>query len=157
MGSEMCIRDSPGTEPVPQIVSFGAAAESADAWLMERGYEAMEARREDFESWLAKNIPDAAVIGKGLPRLPNTTMLMVPRMETEPLLALLDMAGVACSSGSACASGAHEPSHVLAAMGRTDKRTAVIRISASRFTEPAEYEQLKEALLGAVKQLRKKK
>jgi len=157
LGGEQEAGIRPGTEPVAQIVSLGAAAASADAWLMERGYEAMEAQRDAFEQWLVKNISGVMILGHARPRLPNTTQCLIDDIETEPLLALLDMGGVACSSGSACASGVHEPSHVLTAMGVGDRKAAVVRISASRFTAPDEYEQLKAALADAVKKLRRKK
>lgn len=157
LGGEQEAGIRPGTEPVAQIVSLGAAAASADAWLMERGYEGMEARRDEFEEWLIKTIPGVTILGKTRPRLPNTTHCLIDGIETEPLLALLDMSGIACSSGSACASGAHEPSHVLTAMGVSDRQAAVLRISASRFTAADEYEQLKNALSDAVKKLRSKK
>jgi cysteine desulfurase len=61
--------------------------------------------------------PDAVVFSAGVPRLPQTVCLAVPRVPAETLLIGLDLAGVAVSSGSACSSGKVAPSHVLAAMG----------------------------------------
>ncbi len=145
----------PGTEAVPSIVSLGAAAAEATEWLKGGGADEMRTRRDGFEDWLLEMFPDAIIAGKNQPRLPNTTLAIFPGIETEPLLALLDMAGVACSSGSACASGAHEPSHVLAAMGLDQPQpAAVIRISSSRFTTDEDYARLREALRHAVTKLR---
>jgi cysteine desulfurase len=145
----------PGTEAVPSIVSLGAAAAEAAKWLKSGESDTMLVRRDGFEDWLLETFPDTIIAGKHQPRLPNTTLAIFPGIDTEPLLALLDMAGVACSSGSACASGAHEPSHVLAAMGLDQPQpAAVVRISSSRFTTVEDYTRLREALRNAVAKLR---
>lgn len=145
----------PGTEPVPLVAGFGAAAEAAAQWLAGGGGAAMAARRDAFEAWAVAAVPGLEVIGRGQPRLPNTSLLWISGVETEVLLAALDMAGIACSSGSACASGAHEPSHVLAAMGWSDERAAVVRVSSSRFTTDEDERCLRHALAGEVARLRK--
>ncbi len=136
----------PGTEPVSLMAGFGAAADQAAAWLRARGEAAMAARRDAFEAWVTEAVPGVVVIGRGEPRLPNTSLLWLPGRETEVVLAALDMAGVACSSGSACAAGAHEPSHVLAAMGWAEEHGAVVRISAGRMTTDEDYAALRTAL-----------
>lgn len=138
----------PGTESVPQIVSFGAAAA-----LVRSLPEDLGARRDELERWLASTFPGVIIAGKNQPRLPNTTLALFPGIETEPLLALLDMHGVACSSGSACASGAHEPSHVLAAMKLDHIRAAVVRISSSRYTTSEDDAKLRYALQASITQL----
>ncbi|HMO04686.1 MAG TPA: cysteine desulfurase family protein [Kiritimatiellia bacterium] len=143
----------PGTEPVSLIAGFGAAADQASAWLRARGDVAMAERRDAFEAWVVASVPGASVIGRGEPRLPNTSLLWLPGRETEVVLAALDMAGVACSSGSACASGAHEPSHVLAAMGWAAARGAVVRISAGRMTTDEDYAALREAFTAVLARL----
>lgn len=147
-GQEAGIR--PGTEPVALMVSLGAAAELARTQPL----VGTEVLRDEFEAWLMDEFPGVMVVGQHQSRLPNTTLALFPGIETEPLLALLDMSGIACSSGSACASGAHEPSHVLAAMGLGARTTATVRISASRYTTAEDYARLRDALRGAVRQLR---
>lgn len=144
----------PGTEPVPLVAGYGAAAEAAGVWLAGGGVAAMAARRDAFEVWAAEAVPGLEVIGRDQPRLPNTSLLWIPGVETEVLLAALDMAGIACSSGSACASGAHEPSHVLAAMGWSDAAAAVVRISRSRFTTDEDDRRLRDALARETARLR---
>ena len=138
----------PGTEPVALMVSLGVAAE-----LARNKPSATAPLRDEFEAWLAQKSPGVIIAGQNQPRLPNTTLALFPDIETEPLLALLDMNGIACSSGSACASGAHEPSHVLAAMGLDTLNAATVRISASRYTTAEDYARLREALRRALGQL----
>jgi cysteine desulfurase len=153
-GGEQEYGRRPGTEPVALIAGLGEASKLAKNWLVSGGVEKMLAMRDSFESWLRDSISDSRVIGRDEFRLPNTTQALIPGVETEPLLAMLDMEGIACSSGSACSSGAHEPSHVLRAMGISDRDGAVVRVSASRFTTESDYQRLREALTGVVKKLR---
>src|SRR4030095_2180320 len=76
------------------------------------------ALRERLAEGLLAAIPDAVRTGgEGAPRLPGTLHLCIPHVESEALLFLLDEDGVCASAASACASGAHQASHVLAAMG----------------------------------------
>ncbi|HMP90946.1 MAG TPA: aminotransferase class V-fold PLP-dependent enzyme [Kiritimatiellia bacterium] len=153
LGGEQEFGRRPGTEPVPSIVALGAAATLAKSWLTGENSSRQQKARDELESWLVSSIPRAIIAGQKAPRLPNTTMALISGVETEPLLALLDMAGVAASSGSACASGAHEPSRVLAAMGADVTNNAVIRISSSRFTRDEDFEYLRTALAGSVRRL----
>lgn len=154
VGGEQEFGRRPGTESVPLVAGLGVASECAEAWLIAGGADKTATARDAFEMWLGGAVPDIVVLGKSEARLPNTSFLLIRGVETEPLLALLDMGGVACSSGSACASGAHEMSHVVRAMGWADEAAAVVRISASRYTEPRDYERLREVLPAAVARLR---
>jgi cysteine desulfurase len=104
-----------GTENVAAIVGFGAAAELAAAELVARSAH-LGALRDALEAGL-REFPGVRIFGAGSPRLPNTVQFMLPGFEGEALLMELDRRGVAVSSGSACASGSGEPSHVLLAMG----------------------------------------
>lgn len=153
-GGEQEFGRRPGTEPVSSIVSLGAASATAIEWQRGRGPGELVSMRDDFESRLEAVVKDIVVVGRGQPRLPNTSLLLIPGIETEPLLALLDMEGIACSSGSACASGAHEPSHVLKAMQLASDGVAVLRVSSSRLTKRGDYNRLLEILPGLIQRLR---
>ena len=116
-----------GTENVAAIVAFGAAAEAASG-LAEASL--MAALRDRFEAGLLRIAPDAELFGGDAPRLPNTSAFAVPGLRAETLLMSLDLAGIAVSSGSACASGKVGRSHVLEAMGvKPDLRAGALRVS----------------------------
>ena len=142
-----------GTENVAGIVGFGIAAELAVENL-EKMQSEIRGLRDEMETRLLENISGSIITGRESPRIPNTSMLLIPGCETEALLALLDMEGICVSSGSACASGAHEPSHVLRAMGLPVANHATIRVSLSRFSTHDEIEALAVALPRAVRKLR---
>ncbi len=106
----------PGTENVPGIVGLGKAAELAareQAALAPR----LAALRDDLERRLLEIVPDAVIHGWQGERAPHVSKASIPGTDSEALLMHLDLAGIACSSGSACSTGAVEPSHVLTAMG----------------------------------------
>jgi cysteine desulfurase len=103
-----------GTENVAAIVGMGEAAALASARLAEEASRE-SALRDALEARLLA-IPGTQVNGQG-PRVPNTTNVSFEGIEAESLLMALDLAGVAVSTGAACAAGAIEPSHVLRAMG----------------------------------------
>ncbi len=103
------------TENVPAIVGLGVAAELAGAELAERTAR-LAALRDRFEAGLAA-IPEAVVHCAGSPRLPHTSHVAIRDVEGESLLIRLDLAGFAVSTGSACSSGAVEPSQTLLAAG----------------------------------------
>jgi cysteine desulfurase len=89
------------------------------------------------------------------PRLPNTTSISFDGVEGEAILLLLDEAGVCASSGSACSTGALEPSHVLKAMGLTGAEAlGAVRFSLSRYTTDEEIARVIEVLPGIVRRLR---
>jgi cysteine desulfurase len=86
--------------------------------------------RARIETRLRELLPEIRFHGQAANRLPNTVNFAVPGIEGEMLAIGLDMAGFAVSTGSACASGAVEPSHVLQAMGLTeDEARGAIRVS----------------------------
>ncbi len=112
-----------GTENVPGIAGFAAA-------LGKVHFGNLKQVRDTFERELHKQLPNARVFSEGVSRTPNTSMFCVPGMEGETLLMQLDLAGFAVASGSACASGKRDPSHVLMAMGAGDERArSSIRVS----------------------------
>ena len=119
-----------GTENVPGIVALGKAAE-----LTMQGFEAgedkkMASLRDRLQQGIRAQVEEAGVNGDGAPRVPNTTNIYFDHIEGESLVIALDLKGLAVSTGSACSSGAVEPSHVLTAMGlRADRARASIRLS----------------------------
>ncbi|MFL5575845.1 MAG: cysteine desulfurase family protein [Gemmatimonadaceae bacterium] len=124
----------PGTENVAMAVGLALAAELTVA---EREEECarLGRLRDELEAALLERIPDAVVHGRGGPRAPHILNVSVPGTDSESLLMALDLAGVACSSGSACQSGSVAPSHVLSAMGvRADLATAAVRMSLGALT-----------------------
>jgi len=137
-----------GTENVPGIVGFGAAASLADLWMDESGLTAF--LRDRLENGVLARWPGARVNGAGAARLPNTTNIRFADaqgrpVDAEELLIRLDRAGIAVSMGAACSSGANgggnEPSHVLTAMGLTGAEAAAsLRFSLSRYTTAAEVD-----------------
>jgi cysteine desulfurase len=133
-----------GTENVPGIVGFGAAAELADKELEMAPVRA--ALRDEIEARLRAIAPALTVLGEAVPRLPNTTCLTMPGVSSETQVMALDLAGVAVSAGAACSSGKVAPSHVLAAMGVPEgEANTAIRISLGWKTGPADIDRLVEA------------
>jgi len=107
---------SPGTEDVASAVGFALAAELAER-ERERSMARLGALRDRLEAGLRAAVPELVVNAAAAPRLPTVLNVSVPGADAEALLMALDLEGVAVSSGSACSSGAVEPSHVLTAMG----------------------------------------
>lgn len=105
-----------GTENVEAIAGFGAAAELAAGEVGTHASHAA-ALRDGLEAALIDVTPSATVIGAQASRLPNTVLVAVPGVRSETLVIALDLAGIAVSSGSACASGKVSRSAVLTAMG----------------------------------------
>ncbi len=105
-----------GTENVPYIVGMARALELAQA---ERETESrrLTALRDRLAEGLLAAIPGVCISGHPSRRLPGHLSLVIEGVEAEAMLIALDLAGVAASSGSACASGSPTPSHVLTAMG----------------------------------------
>jgi len=127
-----------GTENVPAIAGFGAAAAEAAA-ERERMAELAD-WRDRMEAAAAARVPDVVRHGAGAPRLPNTSCLGMPGLPAETQLMKLDLAGVAVSSGSACSSGKVHDSHVLTAMGAPEPGSA-IRVSLGWSTAPADLDR----------------
>ncbi|HEV2749589.1 MAG TPA: cysteine desulfurase family protein [Gemmatimonadales bacterium] len=113
-GQQFGIR--PGTENVPGIVGLGKAVELAAREQAEFAAR-VAALRDELERRLLALVPDAVINAARAPRAPHVSNVSIPGTDSEALLMHLDLAGIACSSGSACSTGAVEPSHVLTAMG----------------------------------------
>jgi cysteine desulfurase len=127
-GQENAIR--PGTLNVPGIVGFGKAAELLHANLT-CDLHYMQTLRVGMESKMKAQLPHCQIHGENVPRLPNTTNVSLYGVPADILISNLPL--ICISSGSACNSGAINPSHVLSSMGLTDKvNRESIRISLSR-------------------------
>jgi len=134
-----------GTENVAGIVGFGVAAELAKTQLQQRAVHA-RALRDRLEQGLARH-QEITLFAREAERLPNTVQLAVAGIDGETLLMQLDRAGIAVSSGSACASGKNEASHVLMAMGvDADIARGAIRISLGKDTTETDIDTLLAAL-----------
>jgi cysteine desulfurase len=132
-----------GTENLPAIAGFGAAARDALAGLV--GVDAVRAMRDRIENTVIRLVPDAEIFGKAAERLANTTFFAIPGIKAETAQIAFDLAGVALSAGSACSSGKVGPSHVLKAMGVADNLGA-LRVSIGRQTSEADVEKFETAL-----------
>jgi cysteine desulfurase len=143
-----------GTENVPAVAGFGAAATLAGRKL---DAEAARLRilRDRLEAGVLASVPGTAINGAREPRVPNTTNISVDGVEAESLLIALDLEGIAVSTGSACSSGTLEPSHVLRAMGLPTHRTQnSIRISLGAGNTDAEVDYLLGKLPAVINKLR---
>lgn len=103
-----------GTENIPGIVGFAAAARTAQAGIPV--YEHVRTLRESLEAEIIAVAPEALVIGGDVLRLPNTSAIAMPGVLAETQVIALDLDGVMVSAGAACSSGKVGPSHVLTAM-----------------------------------------
>ena len=141
-----------GTENVAGIAALGKAAEMAGAWL-ESGAADLQGLRDRLERRLLAEVPECGVNGADAARTPNTSNVWFEGADAESLVITLDLNGLSVSGGSACQSGAAEPSHVLLAMGLGPERAkASVRISLSRMTTADEVDRAVEVIAAAVKQ-----
>jgi cysteine desulfurase len=143
-----------GTENVAGIVGLATALELS---LNERTAAAARigALRDRFESEVIRRIAQVRVNGGGAARAPHISNISFLGVESEQLLMRLDLDGIAVSAGSACASGAIEPSHVIAALGLPEPwLRGVIRFSLGRGTTEAQIARTVEVLERAVSDLR---
>ncbi|HZH81217.1 MAG TPA: aminotransferase class V-fold PLP-dependent enzyme, partial [Gemmatimonadales bacterium] len=143
-GQQFGIR--PGTENVPGIAALGKAVELAAQ--EQAGFATrVAALRDELERRLLAVVPDAVVNAARGPRAPHVSNVSIPGTDSEALLMHFDLAGIACSSGSACSTGAVEPSHVLTAMGvPRELGVAALRFS---FGKDSSEEDV-EAVIGAM-------
>ncbi|HEY7609601.1 MAG TPA: cysteine desulfurase family protein [Alphaproteobacteria bacterium] len=134
-----------GTENVPGIAGFGAAATAARRDLSAYAQKCTELRARLEAAVLARS-NRARIPGAEAPRIPNTSCIVLRDVPSETQVMALDLAGVAVSAGSACSSGKVRPSHVLAAMGLPPEAvSAAIRVSLGWATTSADVERFVEA------------
>lgn len=143
-----------GTVNVPGVVGFGKAIEIATRDLSVNSKK-LKMMREYFTSKVLKEIPDIKVNGHPVQRLPGIVNISFNYIEGESLLLLLDLDGIAVSTGSACSSGSLEPSHVLKAIGLAPEvAQGSIRFAFGKSTTRDEVDYVIESLIKNVKKLR---
>jgi len=124
-----------GTENLPGIVGLGKAAELARTSLTDGTMDKIAALRDRLEQSILNRVDETGVNGGAVARVANTTNIYFDNLEGEALVIALDLKGLSTSGGSACASGATEPSHVLTAMGLSPARArASLRFSLTKQT-----------------------
>ncbi len=143
-----------GTENVPGIVGFGAAAARAMKLMEEKGRKERELREYLIRS-IEKQIPYCRLNGHRERRLPGNVNFSFQFIEGESLLIMLDMKGICASSGSACTSGSLDPSHVLLAIGlKHEEAHGSLRMTLSEDNTVEELDEVVEALNAIVGRLR---
>lgn len=151
-GQEREIRS--GTYNVAGIAGFGAAIED---WVLHRAstVEHVAALRDGLQDAIVKGLTGVRVSASDGERLPNNLHLVIEGIDGESLILLLDAAGIAASQGSACSSGAAEPSHVLAAMGVSrDLARGALRLTLGPSTTDADVDRAATTVVDAVGKLR---
>ncbi len=139
-----------GTENVPGASAIGRAAALTADWTE------TAILRDRLERGILDRVPGTSVNGSVDKRLPNTTNLRFDGIEGEAIVIALDLRGYAVSSGSACSSGAVEPSHVLLAMGLTrEEARSSVRFSLGPENTESEVDGLIEAVEASVAHLRR--
>jgi len=150
-GQEREVRS--GTYNVASIVGFGAAIEH---WVDKRAAWASQVAslRDRLQQRLTTMLDRVRVQGES-GRLPNNLHLIVEGIDGESMILLLDASGIATSQGSACSSGAAEPSHVLAAMGVSrDLAKGALRLTLGPQTTGSDVDRAAEAIIASVERLR---
>lgn len=153
-GGSQEMRRRASTENLPGIIGMTTALKLANQNKIKENQRLIKLRDYFIEEAL-KYLPDTICNGDRLERLPNNVNLSIGKIEGESLLLRLDMMGIACSSGSACASGSLDPSHVLLAIGLPHEiAQGSLRFSLGKSTTKAEIEKTLEVLKKVVSDLR---
>ena len=143
-----------GTENVPGIVGLATALKLASEHMAENAVR-IGALRDKLLSGIAERIPDVKLNGHPTLRLPNNVNYSMRESEGESILLMLDINGIAASSGSACTSGSLDPSHVLLAMGLPHEIAhGSLRLTLSEFTTEEEIDYALDLLPQIVQRLR---
>jgi cysteine desulfurase len=144
-----------GTEGVPGIVAFGAAAKLAREEMEQRS-EHDQRLRNRFEAGLTERVEDIVFNGDRERRLPHLSNISFRFIEGEGLLISMDLQGIAVSTGSACSSGTLEPSPVIRALGRNDELArGAIRFSFGKDNTDEDVDYVLEVLPRVVEKLRR--
>jgi cysteine desulfurase len=142
-GQELGMRS--GTEPVPSIAGFAAAARLARESAA--NYARVRALRDRLESEILARVPETSVNGVTQPRLGNTASIAFHGLAADEVVRALDANGICTSAGAACHSGNVEPSGTMKAMGLPlHVAMGAVRFSLSRYTTEAEIDQVVETV-----------
>jgi cysteine desulfurase len=145
----------PGTENVAGAVALGRAAELAAEDQAEKA-ERLGRLRDELAARIRASVPDVVWVAERGPRAPHVLSVAVPGADAEAMLMHLDLQGIAASGGSACNTGATEPSHVLTAMGMPRALAlCTVRFSLGRETTPADIGRAAEVFPVVVAKVRK--
>jgi len=147
-GQERDVRS--GTLDVPGIVAFAAAVETTTKGQPEYAARLSELR-DELVSRVRAAVPTAILNGDEVDRLPGNAHFSFPGCEGDALLLLLDAAGIACSTGSACSAGVAQPSHVVLALGADEARArSTLRFTLGHTSTESDVDDLIAALPAAV-------
>jgi cysteine desulfurase len=139
-----------GTENVPGIAALGQAA------ALQQNWDSLAYLRDRLDRGILERVPAARLNGANAERIPNTTNIRFDGIEGEAMVIALDLRGFAVSSGSACSSGAVEPSHVLLAMGLSaEEARSSVRFSLGPGNRAEEVDALIEAVAESAAHLRR--
>lgn len=150
-GQEKGLRS--GTENTQLILSL---ANAVKIWNQNRGFflEKLSSIRERFEALLSKELPEIVIVSKNAQRLPHISNIIFPGVDAQSLIMALDSEGICVSSGSACSSGTPNPSHVLKALGFSDKDSlSSVRFSFGIFNTEEEVKISVEKIVSIYKDL----
>ena len=140
-----------GSENLPGIAGFGAAARAADIGA----YERVRALRQRLEEEIVARAPDCVILGAAAPRLPNTLAVAMPGVAAETQVIALDLEGVMVSAGAACSSGKIDKSPVVLAMGLPPEiALSTLRVSLGWSTTEAEIAHFLDAYLALYRRKR---
>ena len=138
-----------GTQDVAGAAAFAVAVECAEAERIAEG-ERLRALRDRLVTGIRSAVPVAELLGDAEDRLPGNAHVLFPGAVGESLLFLLDVAGVSVSTGSACQAGVAEPSHVVMAMGRSERDArSVLRFTLGRTSTGADVDAVLAAIADA--------
>ncbi len=154
-GGSQQLGTRPGTESVALAVGMAKALEQWQSEHVSRQHK-MESLRNQLQANLLAEIPELVVNGpvENSQRLPHVLNVSFPGQDRQALLLALDLAGLACATGSACESGSSQPSHVLRAMNASPSVVnGSIRISLSSQTTAEEIEQATRILVTTANQM----
>lgn len=144
-----------GTQDVAGAAAFATAAELA---VGERDAEAarLTALQAELVARVCAAVPEARLNGDPVGRLPGNAHFSFPGAQGDSLLVMLDLAGIAVSTGSACQAGIPDPSHVLLAMGHdADAARSVLRVTLGRESVTADVDAFVAAIPGAYERARR--
>ncbi len=155
-GGDQQLTRRAGTEPVALAVGMAEALRRATETLPDTVLR-MQSYRDALEVGLSQRFDDLVIHGAGTDRLPGTSCVSFAAVDRQTMLLALDCAGIACSSGSACASGSSQPSPVLLAMGvPANLVDTALRFGFSRFSTSADVDQSIEIISRQYSRLGKK-